>query len=485
MTGEERSTETLASRPPEKSNPQPAGPRDFRWQSLFQRSKEPVFLLNRQRRILFVNEAWEKLTGITGVEARGLICVRRAAAPGDPWDLVVRILCCPPPETLRGEPARARRLVPSPGTGAPRLEPHGADTPRLAKWWRVDFLPLQDEQGLLCILGKIIADLRDEPFSGPPIPDKLIVLRETRCRCYRIEQVVSQLPPFHRVLAQARLASATTVPLLIEGEPGVGKEWLARTIHYESASRDRPFIALDCHRLSITAIERAIFSDSPQGREPGGDTLYLREPALLPRDFQMRLCQQILAGEESAGRRIMAGSTIDSSEAIRDGRLLAEFHSVLSPLAISLPPLRERLIDLPDLVERMLERMRPLLERPITGLTAEAWDLVRAYSWPGNLRELFITLRGACLRATGEILHADYFPSGLRLAVRMDRSANAEVPRPISLDQVLEQAERRLILLALKKAAGNKSRAAEFLSIWRPRLLRRMEALGINEAAAD
>ncbi len=77
---------------------------DFRWQALFQRAHEPFFLLNRRRRILFVNRAWEELTGLSAAEARGLQCLRRPSLPQDPWDVVIRAVCCPPPEV--GAPGR-------------------------------------------------------------------------------------------------------------------------------------------------------------------------------------------------------------------------------------------------------------------------------------------------------------------------------------------------------------------------------------------
>src|SRR5438309_10263190 len=99
---------------------------DFRWQALFQRAGEPVFLLNRRRRILFVNRAWEELTGLSAAEARGLQCLRRPSLPQDPWDVVIRAVCCPPLEVLQGKPARTRRLVLR-ADAAPR-------------WWDVEFL---------------------------------------------------------------------------------------------------------------------------------------------------------------------------------------------------------------------------------------------------------------------------------------------------------------------------------------------------------
>jgi DNA-binding NtrC family response regulator len=106
---------------------------------------------------------------------------------------------------------------------------------------------------------------------------------------------------------------------------------------------------------------------------------------------------------------------------------------------------------------------------------------LRAYSWPGNLRELSAVLARAGAAASGPQIDADDLPAYVRLAVKMDQTTDAAEERPLPLDSLLEKVERRLILNALKLAQGNKTRAAELLSIWRPRLLRRMEALGIKD----
>src|SRR5947207_315889 len=111
---------------PSPESPSPSGGgADFRWQALFQHAGEPLFLLNRRRRILFVNKAWELLTGLPAALARGQVCRRRARAAGDPADVVIRSLCCPPPEVLEGRPGRVRRPAPA----------------RKDVWWDIDFLP--------------------------------------------------------------------------------------------------------------------------------------------------------------------------------------------------------------------------------------------------------------------------------------------------------------------------------------------------------
>src|SRR5690348_1135956 len=115
------------------SEEQAPAPPDFRWRAFFQRTREPLFVLNRRGRLLFVNRAWEALTGVPAAQARGLACTRRKPAESGPWEELLQHLLCPPPEVHHGRSARTRRLVP------------GADPGR--RWWDVEFFPLADARG--------------------------------------------------------------------------------------------------------------------------------------------------------------------------------------------------------------------------------------------------------------------------------------------------------------------------------------------------
>ncbi len=456
--------EAASSQPAPIHNPDP--PTDYRWQALFQRAREPFFLLNRRRRILFVNHAWETLTGLSAAEARGLQCLRRSSLPQDPWDVVIRTVCCPPQEVLQGKPGRTRRLVPR-TDGPPR-------------WWDVEFLPLHEASGLLCVLGKITLLAQEEMAAHPPLPEKLVALRERTAQRYGMDQLTSKLPAFQRVIEQVHLASQTQVPVLLVGEPGTGKHWVARTIHHQGTMREGIFAALDCARLPAPVISQLLLRERHQDRQGCPGTRYLKEPSLLSREIQIQLCVAMGEAKAGPGARIIAGCGTAPEAEIRTGRLAEELYCSLSTLVIALPPLRERHADLPDLVDRFLLRISSGRELPVTGLTPPAWEMLRAYPWPGNLRELYAVLQSASQRTTAECLDVAHLPAKLRLDVRLYQTSQPAPDRVIRLDEVLEQAERRLILLALRKARGNRSRAAELLSIWRPRLLRRMEALGIE-----
>jgi DNA-binding NtrC family response regulator len=444
-------------------------PAEFRWQAFFRHSRDPLFLLNRQRRLLFVNSAWEALTGLGFSAVRGLACTRRKSAVPSPFDAVAPVLC-PPPEVLRGQAVHVRR-----------------PSPDQESLWEIDFLPFRaDGEGTLGILGRITAVSALEPLREP-LPEELLALRTARVRRYGLEGLESSIPAVRRAAEQARVAAPTTASVLLIGEPGVGKRWLARVIHQLGPRRDQPFAVIDCVRLPTAALEQALFG--PMGLLSTGTvgTLYLQEPGRLPRDLQARLVE-VLTEPPTTLPRIMAGTTLDLAAAAASLRVLEDFRCLLATLVIELPPLRRRLADLPLLVETLLRQAAardaaPSQEPPT--LTTEAWDLLRSHGWPGNLRELYAVLACARQRAVAGRIGAAELPASLRLASQAEHSAGARPERTLPLATILEEVERRLIQMALRRTGGNKTRAAELLEIWKPLLYRRMAALGLSDEGPE
>jgi transcriptional regulator with PAS, ATPase and Fis domain len=450
------------------ADPQPAP--EFRWQAYFQRARDPLFLLNRRRRLLFVNRAWEELTGLSADQVRGLACSRRTPAAPAPTDEITRALC-PPAEVLRGHGARARRSLPAPAGGR--------------QCWDVEFLPFADEAGTLGILGKITVAagvLDSQPAGGASAAtdEKVLALRAALTGRYGIDSLAEDTPAESRLVEQVRLAARSRAAVLLVGEPGTGKRWLARVIHGQSAARERAFAAVDCARLPPEAVAAALFGEGGLARRPGVGTLYLREPSALPRDLQARLVE-LLADPGPDAPRVLAGCSADVGEEVHSGRLLEELRCALATLVLEVPPLRQRSADLPRLVGRLLEQTAAHDEPEAPRLTAAAWECLRAYPWPRNLRELRAALLTARLHAGGPVLDEADLPGYLRLAVQLGQTPGPRSEQPLPLARTLEQVERRLIQLALHRARGNKARAAELLSLWRPRLLRRMQALGLAE----
>jgi transcriptional regulator with AAA-type ATPase domain len=440
-------------------SPEPA-PGEPRWQAFFQRARDPLFLLNRRRAFLFINRAFEELTGFALARLRGQRC-NRHRDPGPASVEALLTTLAPPADARQGRPARVRRPVPRPN--AP------------PEWWEVTYLPFSGPRGRLLLLGRVTPVPRPGPPTTHPLPPRLIALRDSAWRWYALDRLPAELPAQKRLLEQVRLAARVDAPLLLVGEPGAGKQWLARAIHLQGRNAERTFALVDCTRLPPSALAATLFGEPGLCWRVHVGTIYLREPTRLPRELQARLCEFLAAPPPGGGARrprLLAGCSVPPLGAVRTGGLLEELYCALSAFTLLLPPLRERVDDLPHLVRGMLERLCADSETP-PELSAEAWECLRRHDWAGNLRELYAVLAGACLRAKGERIETAHLPFYLRHP--------APAPeRLLPLQALLERVERRLIELALKQAGGNLTRAADLLAIWRPQLYQRMKALGIE-----
>src|SRR5947209_10847860 len=291
----------------------------FHWQGFFQKSREPLFVLNRQRRLVFANHAWEALTGQPFAQARGKTCTRRLS--DDPLSPLLRALW-PPPEVLQGQTVRVPRAVPPAAGGPP--------------WWHVEFFPLMGDEGVLGILGRIRADAAPVPAAAPRLPEAWAALREQAARRFDFDLWASELPALHCVVAQVRLAAQSRCPVRIVGEAGTGKHWLARTIHHRGVTAAAPFVALDCARLPPAALEGVLSGPLGLDRPDGAGTLYLREPSALAHDWQQRLADHV-ADAGGRGPRLIAGFRPEPAAAVQSGRLLDRLGAGLGVVAITLP----------------------------------------------------------------------------------------------------------------------------------------------------
>jgi DNA-binding NtrC family response regulator len=335
---------------------------------------------------------------------------------------------------------------------------------RQRQLWDIEFWPLAGPEGLIGVLGKIRVSASQEPVAEPGFPEMILNLRQRFVQQFDLTRLNSAYPEMARVQEQARLAAGTDVPVLIVGPPGSGKHWLARAIHQFGPRREASFLRLDCRKLPAEIVLRELT------RSPAG-TIYLREPTALSRDVQQHLCQ-LLAEQPKA--RVISGVCEEGGETHRTN-LLPELRCQLATLTISVPALRERPADIDGFVHALLSRAGAAAERTVSSCDPEALQILRSHSWPGNLRELYDVLLSACTHATADRIQAGDLPLYLR---------QEPVPgeRTLPLDALLEQVEKRLIIVAMRLARNNKTRAAELLGIWRARLIRRMQGLGL---AAD
>jgi hypothetical protein len=444
---------------------------DFRWQAFFQRCTEPLFLLNRQQYLLFVNDAFEKLTGLSAEECKRLSCaVPRPPAPDKPWSRTLAYLLTPPPEVLAGSTGRQRRLVPAYGSSPPC-------------WWDIDYLPLADADGFRGLVGKITPGPMATGPVAPPLPEKIVNLRQRGVDLLSRTYLGGKLPVLQRLAEQVRFAGQGRPNVVLVGGAGSGKKTLARLIHARSPAREQAFATLDCRRLPAFAVGAMLWGESGVlARAPVG-TFYLNEPAYLPRELQERLLRWLsAAGEKDTRPRLICGSRADLTETVRQGQLLDELFQALATFRIDVPPLKDRLDDLPHLADRTLQRLEAEDSRPIRTISPDAWEILLAYTWPGNLRELFDVLQGARRHAQANVLDAVDLPAYLRQQVALAQMPAARTDTPVPVRTLLAHVERRIIELALRRARGQKRLAAKLLSVHVPWLYKRLHELNLIDS---
>lgn len=435
-----------------------------RVEALLQNAAEPLFVINPDRRLVFVNRAWEDLTGQPAAGVLGMPCV--SAGPTRAGEILSLVgSFCPPAAAFSGEPCGTLSLI---------LHPSGE---RL--WRRIEFLPLHVEgkpgPSILGLVREVDAPtLHPEP-EGQRLRVELMEARHRHALQFGLENLVGRGPRHQRTLQQIRAAAASEAPVAILGEPGTGRHQVARTIHVLGPRKSSPFLTFDCQAVPVEMLERELLSPPDAGRTESR-TILLVEPLAIPRDAQVRLAPSL-----SGPNRWIAAGRDDLDVAHRAGRLSDELYYPFTSLVIRLSPLRDRSEEFPLLAQHFLERANLRGPRQRSGFTTPALDALLSYDWPGNLRELGRVIDDAHARGAGDLIDADDLTPEIRGA-RAGAFLMATPPSTtVALDERLMLIERRLIEEALRKARQNKSRAAELLGISRPRLYRRIKELGIPD----
>ncbi|WP_267396354.1 MULTISPECIES: sigma-54 dependent transcriptional regulator [unclassified Sphingomonas] len=325
------------------------------------------------------------------------------------------------------------------------------------------------------------------------------------------DEIVGSSPDFRTALAIAAKAARARVPVLVEGESGVGKEVIAEAIHAASPRAKKPMITVNCGAIPDNLVESELF-----GHEKGaftgaferkigkfadadGGTILLDEIGEMPMDTQVKLLRVLQTGEVQAigarhprevDVRVIAATNKKLLDEVEAGRFREDLYYRLNPVQVTIPPLRERTGDIPALTRHLLARIaqQPGL-RPL-GITDDALALLVEYDWPGNVRQLQNALFRAAVLCEGSALTRADFPQIAALGHRRGGTAAAAsgggvtLFRPDGNLRPLEDIEADVIRLAIGHYRGRMTEVARRLGIGRSTLYRKLGELGIDNAAA-
>ena len=317
----------------------------------------------------------------------------------------------------------------------------------------------------------------------------------------------------NEVCDKVRRVSPYDISVLLTGESGTGKELAARALHYNSLRWDKPFVVENCAALPDELLEsemfgykKGAFTGAIEDRtglfeRANGGTVLLDEIGEVSPAFQVKLLRVLQEGEirplgcgktRQVNVRVIAATNRDLEADVRAGRFREDLYYRLTPVTIYLPPLRERVADIPVLAKALLETAMKHLGKRVQGFSDEAVSCMQAYHWPGNVRELQNEIQHMLVMADGEVLGAELLsPRVLRAAPEEDE-ATLEVLSGLegTLRERIESLEARILRESLIRHRWNKSRAAKELGLSRVGLRSKLERYGLEkvekiERAAD
>jgi two-component system, NtrC family, response regulator AtoC len=322
-----------------------------------------------------------------------------------------------------------------------------------------------------------------------------------------LSRLVGSSPPMLEVYKLVARVSTGKSTVLLEGESGTGKELIARAIHYNGMRRDKPFVPVNCAALPEPLLESELF-----GHEKGAftgaigaklglfetadqGTIFLDEISEFGPALQAKLLRAIQEQEVrhvggtatvKVDVRVIAATNRSLAGEVKEGRFREDLFYRLNVVRIVLPPLRDRLDDIPMLAQHFLQKYTTGSSQPIRGFVPDTMALLRRYHWPGNVRELENVIERAVSLAHGPLILPEDLPEAILQAsepVRRDGMGLTpeDIRDDVTVDLVtLEQLEKRYLMKVLRETGGNKVRAAKILGIDRRTLYRMAERFGLD-----
>ncbi len=328
-------------------------------------------------------------------------------------------------------------------------------------------------------------------------------LRSQIQKRYGFENLVGESKPMQEIYRQIEQIADKRSSILLLGESGTGKELIARAIHYhkDSPRRNGPFIALDCNTLPESLFESELF-----GHEKGAftgatkkigrcelahkGTLFLDEIGEIPISVQVKLLRFLqehefvrIGGTQSieVDTRIIVATNRDLEKAVREGKFREDLYYRINVVPLYIPPLRERIEDIPLLLDYFIKRFSHELNLPPKAFTPEAIDLLVTYQWSGNVRELQNLVERLLVLSKNEPITVHDLPEDMRASKHnMEQYSKEIFSGTLSLEQAERQFLSEIISEALRRANGVQTRAAKMLKTSRRTLKYQMDKLGIS-----
>ena len=309
------------------------------------------------------------------------------------------------------------------------------------------------------------------------------------------EDIKGSAPRFQRQVELARISAETDSRILVMGETGTGKELFAQAIHNASKRADGPFVAINCAAIPRELIESEImgykegaFTGARKGGQVGkleladGGTIFLDEIGEMPLDVQAKLLRVLEDGmitrlgdskPVQVNVRVIAATNVDLFEEVSQKEFRQDLYFRLSVVELVIPPLRERLEDLPELTQHILKRVHQRVNQGAVSITAEALKVLSRYHWPGNVRELSNVLeRAAIVCSDGVIMPSDL--PGRILSLKPETAS-------VQAGRTMKDLEMGMLRKALSDSNGNVTKAARKLQISRSTIYRRLKEHGLEK----
>lgn len=329
-----------------------------------------------------------------------------------------------------------------------------------------------------------------------------IKLKEDLYRKYRLDNIIGGSEVMLKVFELIHKVATSKANVLISGESGTGKELVARAIHFNGPRRDKPFVTVNCGAIPENLLESELFGHK-KGAFTGavankrglfemahGGTIFLDEIGELNKNLQVKILRVIqdktftpVGGTEEieVDVRVISATNRELEEEVKAGNFREDLYWRLNVIQIKIPPLRDRVEDIPRLAMYFLEKYAKEQNKNITKFSAGAMALLENYNYPGNVRELENIVERAVALESGNVISPQSLPARLQaMSAPCQPSAISLPPGGIDLEKVIDEIEKSLLLQALEQAAGVKTKAAELLNLSFRSFRYRLEKFGLE-----